>query len=467
MKWRKGAYRVRWLGALLACIAPLALAFGLLVGFGALAPWPAVAAGFALAVVFGGLLWAGLAGLAGLAAYVDRVAGRIEFGPSTPPEHLLIGRVLADAVGHLIDNRDDVVRRLATSFSDLERALDALPGPLLLLDAEGAIVRSNQAAQNLLGGTLAGRNITVVLRHPDLLNAIEAARREHQGRDLVFTLPLPVEQIFAARVEPLLDPAADGSAMVVALMDLTASRRTDQMRADFVANASHEIRTPLSVLIGFIETLQGPAREDAEARERFLAIMAQNAKRMARLVDDLLSLSRIEMNEHTPPTGRVDLKATVRTATDTLAYQAEQRNVTIALDWGDGVAAAIGDEGELALAIQNLISNAIKYGPTGGTVTIEARRVQRVPGSVGWPVSRQGALALTVIDHGEGIAKEHIPRLTERFYRVDTARSRELGGTGLGLAIVKHIISRHRGSLQIDSTPGKGSRFTLFLQPAD
>ncbi|HEY6335293.1 MAG TPA: ATP-binding protein, partial [Alphaproteobacteria bacterium] len=244
------------------------------------------------------------------------------------------------------------------------------------------------------------------------------------------------------------------------LHDLTAEKRTEQMRADFVANASHELRTPLATLLGFIETLQGPASQDARARERFLAIMQYQAGRMSRLVDDLLSLSRIELREHTPPTERVDLLQVLRGVADALQPQSKARQMTVAIEPTNGaLPPVLGDPDELAQVFQNLIDNALKYGRRGTTIQIFAFKADHCP----VPISRVPAAGVAVRDRGEGITSEQIPRLTERFYRVDAARSRELGGTGLGLAIVKHIVNRHRGALQIESEIGQGSTFTVYL----
>ena len=216
--------------------------------------------------------------------------------------------------------------------------------------------------------------------------------------------------------------------------------------------------------MGFIETLQGTARDDAAARERFLTIMDQHGKRMARLVEDLLSLSRIEMNEHTPPTDTVPLPSLLSHVRNTLAWRAEQRKVTVAIDAEEELPPVIGDGDELTQVFLNLVDNAIKYGDAEGTVSVEVRRVAEAE-AAGWRAGKDGAVVVSVADRGAGIPREHLPRLTERFYRVDKARSRELGGTGLGLAIVKHIVNRHRGALTIDSTPGEGSTFTVYLQP--
>jgi two-component system phosphate regulon sensor histidine kinase PhoR len=234
--------------------------------------------------------------------------------------------------------------------------------------------------------------------------------------------------------------------------DLTSARRLEAMRVDFVANASHELRTPLASLLGFIETLQGPARNDPTARERFLEIMRGQAQRMTRLIDNLLSLSRIEMRAHVPPQGVVDLRSVVSHITDALSTMAAERGVRIELSLPNEPLQIQGDRDELLRVAENLIENAIKYGESGGRIEVSLAR----EGEETAPVVR-----LTVQDFGPGIGAEHLPRLTERFYRVDVAQSREKGGTGLGLAIVKHIVNRHGGQLSIASEPGEGATFTV------
>jgi two-component system phosphate regulon sensor histidine kinase PhoR len=228
------------------------------------------------------------------------------------------------------------------------------------------------------------------------------------------------------------------------------------------------LKTPIATLIGFIETLRGPAKGDLEAHERFLGIMQEQAGRMSRLVADLLSLSRIELNEHARPSGGVDLTEIIGRVANALSLRAAERNMKIELPMGP-MGRTVGDADELTQVFQNLIDNAIKYGRPGTSVTVSAARIAdvgeiraRLPG-----LRRAKAMiAVAVADRGDGIAREHIPRLTERFYRVDAARSRDLGGTGLGLAIVKHVVNRHRGSLEIESAPGEGSVFTVYL-PAE
>jgi two-component system, OmpR family, phosphate regulon sensor histidine kinase PhoR len=239
--------------------------------------------------------------------------------------------------------------------------------------------------------------------------------------------------------------------------DLTPLRRVEEMRADFVANASHELRTPLAALSGFIETLQGPARDDTKARERFLAIMQEQAHRMARLIDDLLSLSRIELNAHRRPDKPVDLVPIVRQVVDGLETLARDRGVGVNVE-GENALLILGDRDELVRLFENLVENALKYGAPGKRVDIKL-----APGTT---ADGEPEAQVAVRDYGPGIAPEHLPRLTERFYRVDVTESRAQGGTGLGLALVKHILNRHRGRLTIDSAPGAGATFTVHLPTA-
>jgi two-component system phosphate regulon sensor histidine kinase PhoR len=243
--------------------------------------------------------------------------------------------------------------------------------------------------------------------------------------------------------------------VVITVHDLTPIRRVEEMRADFVANVSHELRTPLAALTGFIDTLQGSARDDPAARERFLGIMQAQAWRMARLIDDLLSLSRIELRAHQRPDTPVDVVPIVRQVVDGLQMLARDREVTIEVDAPTEPLIAPGDRDELIRLFENLIENGLKYGASGKRLEIAIARIER-------PDRKQEAL-VSVHDHGPGIAAEHLPRLTERFYRVDVGESRAQGGTGLGLALVKHILNRHQGTLTIDSKAGEGATFTVRL----
>jgi two-component system, OmpR family, phosphate regulon sensor histidine kinase PhoR len=350
-----------------------------------------------------------------------------------------------------------------TRLAAAEAIIAAVPDPLILLDQRRRIVRVNAAAANFVGAFSPPRDLASALRNPTLLAAADAVLGGAGSRVVEFTLTIPVERQWRARFARIDQPSADGAVVVLGLHDVTELKRAEQMRADFIANASHELRTPLATLVGFIETLRGPARDDAEARERFLAIMGGQATRMARLVEDLLSLSRIELNEHVPPQGGVALAPVLDHLAQALELRAAERDMRIRLALPSDLSDVQGDRDELAQLFQNLLDNAIKYGRAGSEITVGAETVMRASTNGGRvPVSY---VSVAVRDRGEGIAREHLPRLTERFYRVDTARSREMGGTGLGLAIVKHIVNRHRGFLEIDSAQGEGSVFTVFLRP--
>jgi two-component system phosphate regulon sensor histidine kinase PhoR len=334
-------------------------------------------------------------------------------------------------------------------------SLEALPLPCIVVDASGMVGFANDRARVLLEGSHSGEPIANLLPVPDVVDAVAAARMDQSSRAVRFALLAPVQQWFEAYIAPLeLETETNSQGLVlITLTDLTQQQRIERMRADFVANASHELRTPLASLLGFIETLQGPAREDAEARERFLAVMKTQAERMSRLINDLLSLSRVEVNAHVRPQGRIDLREVVSHVTDGLAPLARENGVVVAVDISSEPLAVQGDWDELVRAVENLVENAIKYGAAGKRVEIKAHRFDAAP--------PQATVAVT--DFGPGIPPEHLPRLTERFYRTDVADSRAKGGTGLGLALVKHILARHRGSLAIESELGRGSIFTIRL----
>lgn len=334
--------------------------------------------------------------------------------------------------------------------------LGGLPHPVVLLGADGRIEAANAAARELFGAAIEGRHYITVLRQPALLDAIEGTLRHRQpaqARYLVSGLAREtVWKVLAAPVE-----GGGEAGVLVSFEDTTDREQIGQMRRDFVANVSHELRTPLTALLGFIETLKGAAREDAVARERFLTIMEREAGRMNRLVRDLLSLSRVEAEERVRPTERVDVAGLVATCVTALKPMAEQAGVALEVTGLAGPLTVPGDADQLTQVFHNLVENAVKYAAAGQRVTIALSREAR-------DLSLRGpAVRIDVIDRGEGIDAIHLPRLTERFYRVDSHRSREKGGTGLGLAIVKHIVNRHRGRFRIDSEKGKGSRFSVLL----
>jgi len=347
------------------------------------------------------------------------------------------------------------VRAAETERNSWHAVIDAIPTGALALDATGTLLHHNRLAAEMFPKIRSGLPMSQVSRSPDLLVAVDRALLSDDERiDVELVERVPVERRLAATVSRLARSNRPSAPHVlVTFRDLTEQDRLGQMRTDFIANASHELRTPLASLRAFVETLQGPARDDANARTRFLQLMALQAERMTRLIDDLLSLSRVEMRVHLPPRGIVDLNETAGYVHQSLEPVAEAANAKVTLVQMDTPARIRGDREEIVQVLQNLIQNAIKYGREGGT--IEVRVGRDAPRG-----ARGGRVWISVTDEGHGIAPEHLPRLTERFYRVNVASSREKGGTGLGLAIVKHILNRHRGELRIASRLGSGSVFT-------
>jgi two-component system phosphate regulon sensor histidine kinase PhoR len=342
-----------------------------------------------------------------------------------------------------------------------EDILDYLPEPVLLLNPAREIVAASRAAQEALGVSATGRDLALSLRHPAVLAAVDRATDGQTAVAEDVTLPVPVPCTYSLHVTRLAEAGSGGRPLTLLhFRDETRARRAEQSRTDFVANATHELRSPLAALIGFIETLRGPARDDSEARDRFLAIMSGEARRMARLIEDLLSLSRVEINEHIPPREAVDITLPLRRTIETLSARAHDKGMTIVFGAAASLPNVTGAVDELTQVAHNLIDNAIKYGRPGTAIRVEAERVDRLAGTDG------PAVVLSVTDQGDGIPAVHLPRLTERFYRVDEGRSRKMGGTGLGLAIVKHIVNRHRGDLRIRSEVGVGTTVTVALPVA-
>ena len=361
---------------------------------------------------------------------------------------------------------DKEVGRMSRPVAVTERAAEplaaviaGLPDPVIALDRNARVLTLNERALSLAPALRRGEPVSLALRMPELIEAIGRAYASGQEQRVEYSERVPLDRWFEMIVVPVKrEPQLEKPELVLMTFhDLTPLRRVEEMRADFVANASHELRTPLAALSGFIETLQGSARDDAKARERFLAIMQDQARRMARLIDDLLSLSRIELNAHRRPDTAVDLAPIVRQVADGLETLARDRGVTVHVEAANALAVP-GDRDELVRVFENLVENALKYGATGKRVEITLTRGESADDE---PEARVG-----VRDFGPGIAPEHLPRLTERFYRVDVRESRAQGGTGLGLALVKHILNRHRGRLSIESVPGAGATFTVYLPTA-
>ncbi len=403
---------------------------------------------------------------------------------------LAVLTLLAVALGLRRPRRDASVAEPApaTLAPSYETALEALPDPVLVVagrDPEETVDRqvvfANAAAREFLHIPRDGALLVTVLRDPEVLQIVDEALFGGIEATTAFETRGAQERFWRAWTRPLPAPDPVGRFALLYMSDETDARRMEQMRADFLANASHELRTPLASLTGFIETLKGHARDDAKARDKFLDIMAAQAARMSRLIADLLSLSRIELNEHIPPSGRADLALVITDVVDALAPLARERGVTLTpLMPPPGSALVVGDRDQIVQVAQNLIDNALKYSSPGGAVEIEVLAGLTLDLALE-PQERQAArlslltpdrtdagryCRIRVRDHGPGIARQHLPRLTERFYRVEGQKSGERLGTGLGLAIVKHIANRHRGGLVVESVFGEGAAFSVFFPQA-
>jgi two-component system phosphate regulon sensor histidine kinase PhoR len=377
-------------------------------------------------------------------------------GPVTEAE----SAVMMDTLGREIER---LSRRLATRAALQEQhrradtlILERLPDPVIVLSRDRTVRRANAAARSAFDDDL-----PAVLRHPRVRGAIDRALTTNQSQTAEIPLRAPVPRDLYATVVPMDPPLADGGQALIVLSDRTRERVVERMRADFVANVSHELRTPLASLIGFVETLRGPAADDPPAQQRFLEIMAEQGARMNRLIDDLLSLSRIELTEHQVPSEPLDLTGLIQRMAAGFEPRLRERKVRLAMRIDPELPIVTGDADQMAQVLQNLLDNGLKYGRDGGVLTLDVTLAQ--PGDR-WP-SRRGVV-VAVADQGAGIPREHLPRLTERFYRVDKGRSRVVGGTGLGLAIVKHIVNRHRGQLLIESEVGKGTTVSVWLPVA-
>jgi two-component system, OmpR family, phosphate regulon sensor histidine kinase PhoR len=409
------------------------------------APWPdrlrhsaiiLLAAGFALCAL---VLLADLSPARALAVFICIAAAA------------LVPWRLHDAVS----SREDAGAVRPVETAAVSAVVAGMPDPAVLLDRAGRVIHLNAAAAQLAPALRKNELAQFALRSPEIITALREAIATTEPRRASYLDQGLVDRWMELIVTPVPVPTTFGGTekcMLLTFHDQTPLRRVEEMRADFVANASHELRTPLAALSGFIDTLQGPAKEDAKARERFLSIMHAQATRMARLIDDLLSLSRVELSAHVQPESSVDIVPIIRQVADGLEPLARERQVEIEIDLPATPVTIAGDREELLRLFENLIENALKYGASGGRVVVSLKEVAAADGA---PEVR-----VMVRDFGPGIAPEHLPRLTERFYRVDVGDSRAQGGTGLGLSLVKHILNRHRGRLLIESVPRNGATFT-------
>jgi two-component system, OmpR family, phosphate regulon sensor histidine kinase PhoR len=354
-------------------------------------------------------------------------------------------------------------RRQVWPDASTKAMAEALTFPAYVIDASAVLRYANAAAEPAFGAPVIGEPASITFRRPEIAELIARAVASGTMQSREITDPVPRERWFQVQIGPVPRAGSTPAFFLLTFMDMTEARRAEQMRSDFIANASHELRTPLASLRGFLETIKGPAAGDKAATARFLDIMLDQAERMSRLIDDLLSLSRIEMKAHMRPQGSVDLADVLGNVVNSLHPLARKLGVVIEQKLPPGPLEIVGERDELIQVFDNLVENACKYGQSGGKVAVEGKLLE--------PIRPGGAqrVEIAVIDHGPGISSEHLPRLTERFYRADVDSSREKQGTGLGLAIVKHILNRHGTRLAITSSPGNGARFavTFALKTAE
>lgn len=331
-----------------------------------------------------------------------------------------------------------------TDIGILQSIVNALPDPAFFVRQDFIIACANPPAEKLFDTQLKGELFARILRQPEAKGCLVAAYDSGELETCELTLRVPSNRVYKGSAAIVEDN------ILFSLQDISAKLNAEKSRSTFVANVSHELRSPLTALAGVVETLQGPARNDEKARDRFLRLMQGETERMTRLVGDLLSLSKLESKEHLLPVDRVDLQRTIKRVIAVLSESAPGHKGRVKFESSETDIFIAGDRDELTEVFQNLIENALKYSPPDSPVDIEMI-IDAVDSKV----------SVKIKDQGDGIAKEHLPRLTERFYRVDKGRSRKMGGTGLGLAITKHILSRHRARLTFDSELGQGTEVSV------
>lgn len=453
------------LKTVLMITSPALLILGIYVGMGTLNMREMVYAYVLITLASAVLMYPFISNVSALTYYVNDLA---QDKRVNAPDLSFISTAaeLSEALKRLQSSWDVKKKQMETIITEREILVDTLPDILIMVNDEKKVVRTNRAARAIFGQNLAGRFLKDVIPNNYLLDAINSVIQDLKGREIEFRIEDPVIRDFLAVIERFPVPTAGGISTVITMNDITELKSVEQMRADFVANASHELRTPLASIKGFIETLLGPAKDDEPARIEFLKIMLDQADRMQQLIGDLLSLSKIEMNAHSVPTEAQDMADIVRKEAENLKRNATDKNMRLVLNIHDSLPKVKGEANELKQVVHNLVGNAIKYGYADSDVTVTLKVTTELPQDLNMRnLSR--VVMMSVKDQSDGIPKQHLPRLMERFYRVDSARTRQIGGTGLGLAIVKGIVARHRGAITIDSIVGEGSTFAVYLPVYD
>ena len=382
----------------------------------------------------------------------------------------------------LIDLSEDETKELISAINKMHRfwsqkaneleaqtisdtaVLDSLPDPIMVIDKEGNVLGANLSARNSFGDKITEKNVDEIFSSHSFINAVSRVlKKESSSENLVFYVEKPVDQKLYAHIKQLPWISKGKAVAVISIYDLTKSLKIEKMQSDFVANASHELRTPLSVISGFVETLQTSAKDDPQASEKFLKIIASQAEYMAGLIENLLSLSRIELNQDNPPVERVDMVKAVNNVIDTMKLRAMENNMVIIFDNDETIKDVKGDESQIKQVIQNLIGNAVKYGTADTPITIKIKNSDSIPPSKMMAIQNCASVMVSVNNKGPKIEDDKLVRLTERFYRLQQHKDKNIKGSGLGLSIVKHIIIRHKGNLTVTSSATEGTTFSIYI----
>lgn len=342
--------------------------------------------------------------------------------------------------------------------------LDSLPDPIIVIDKIGNILGANLSARTSFGDKITEKNVDEIFKSHNFIHAVsKVLKKESVSENLVFYVEKPIDQKLYAHIKQLPWISKGKAVAVIAIYDLTKSLKIEKMQSDFVANASHELRTPLSVISGFVETLRTTAKDDPETGEHFLKIIAAQAEYMSGLIENLLSLSRIELNQDNPPTEKVDVVKVANDVIDFMSIQAKENNMEIVLLAGNNISDIKGEENQIKQVIQNLLGNAIKYGLAGSQITLKLENSDNIPASKTMEVESCQSVKISINNKGPKIEADKLARLTERFYRLQQHKDQNIKGTGLGLSTVKHIIIRHKGNFTIKSSSAKGTTFSFYI----
>ena len=454
----------RFVARILFLSAPTALVFMVLVLLKLISPLLAIIS-LASVVVFNLLMLFPITfELQQIKKYVSNLAAGGDFDEKTMSLSEKDAREIVNAINAMHSfwaHKTDALE--AQTISDTA-VLDSLPDPIMMIDRAGNVIGANLSSRTLFGKEITDKNIEKVIDSNNFIEAVSRVlKKESESENLIFYVKKPIDQKLYAHIKQLPYLSKGRAVAVISLYDLTKAMKIEKMQSDFVANASHELRTPLAIISGFIETLQTSAKDDAEARDKFLKIMQEQAEYMSSLIENLLSLSKIEMSQDMPPEDKVDVAKIIGEVSEALSLKAKAREIAIHSFIEPDLPEITADARQVKQVVQNLADNAVKYGVAKSDMLIKARLVDNIPPSKSFQVAKGKAVAISVNNKGPKISPENLARLTERFYRMQEHKDLNIKGTGLGLAIAKHIILRHKGNLTVTSTAYNGTTFTIYL----